>query len=102
MSANNYKMKPVVERNSFFMWSTVVELIEDDYPHKVKDYQSLVDEHGYIDLDYKEATGKSPAWCYWSIRPAHNNSKWMSVAYKSGSPMEMEWCEQLPEEYEDE
>ena len=93
-------IKPVTY-NCRFIWSTVKELIQDDYPHRVEHYQSLV-EDGYIELNYREVTGRNPAWYYWFIRSAEDNSKWLTVSYKSGSPMEMEWCQQLPEEMEDE
>jgi hypothetical protein len=92
-------VKKATFESSLFMWSTVKELIEDDYPHRVKYYEESV-EDGTIELEYREVTGRNPAWCYWFIRPS-GDSKWMTVAYKNGSPMEMEWCEQLPEKYED-
>ena len=91
--------KKATFESSSFMWSTAKGLIEDEYPRTVKSYEELVDEDGMIELDYRKVTGTHPAWYYWFIRPSGDSNKWMEVAYRNGSPIEMEWCEQLPEEF---
>lgn len=79
-----------------FLWSTIEELLEEHKPITQLRFRRWKRKE-YIELDYRLTTGSNPSWYYWAIRPC-DNYKWVVIAYRNGSVMEMEWCEQLPEE----
>ena len=91
-------LKPIVD---FMEKGEYIDTVLAERGVHVRMVKLVADDDGMIELVYREGTGRNPAWYYWFIRPSGESNKWMEVAYTSGSPMEMEWCEQLPEKDED-
>lgn len=97
-----------------FLWSTVEAFLEDMSPHHLQRFKrwrqpcripSENEEEDYkIELDYYRIPTKpneNPNYIWWAIRPC-DNFPFVKVWYRSGSPLEMEFCECLPsEEYDD-
>lgn len=89
-----------------FLWSTIEELLEDFKPttqlrfRRWKRKSELHKGAYQIELDYRQLKPVG-RWMYWAIRPCDNYS-WVKIGIMSGSPMEMEWCESLPEEQDEE
>ena len=91
--------------NTFtFPWSTVEDLLHHKNENtktrfrRWKQRCELYEGEYRIELDYRQLEPVG-IWMYWEIRPCDNYS-WVKICVKSGSPMEMEWCESLPEDQE--
>ena len=88
-----------------FLWSTIEGLLNRHKPttqqrfRRWKQKSQLYDREHKIELDYRQLKPVG-TWMYWAIRPCDNFS-WVEIRIKSGSPMEMEWCESLPEDVEE-
>lgn len=83
-----------------FLWSTVEELLEEHKPTTQQRFRRWK-RGDHIELEYRLTKGRNPSWYYWAIRPC-DNFTWVVIAYRNGSVMEIEWCEQLPEEQDEE